>query len=65
MGSWFMEGIDSMVYSLRLCPLTMADVTRSMMGPAILETTNLATAHAAAGHCWIGDVAMCFHPGTS
>jgi hypothetical protein len=29
----------------------MADVTRSMTGPAILETSNLATAHAAAGHC--------------
>ncbi|WP_281163339.1 hypothetical protein [Novosphingopyxis baekryungensis] len=43
----------------------MADVTRSMMGPTILETTNLATAHAAAGHCWIGDLAASLNPGTS
>jgi hypothetical protein len=43
----------------------MADVTRSMMGLAIPETTDLATAHAAAGHCRIGEVAARFHPGTS
>ena len=33
--------------------------------PTILETTNLATAHAAAGHCWIGDLAASLNPGTS